>query len=154
MLSFSCLLGLASQSSCITDPDIVNFVSFELDGITWQSDTAFATVGQDPNVFTLTLQARNPQGEVLQIELFEFKLDAIGSYVISPNNFNSLKYDPDGQIDGNSLDAVQCALVSGDIQITSIDELVISGIFQGDVCAGSQFRQIRNGRFENVLISP
>ncbi|MDX2302054.1 MAG: DUF6252 family protein [Microscillaceae bacterium] len=149
----SIFLILVLFNSCSgNDSGSFNFVSFELDGVLWESGDASITATQSSNTFILTLVAFNSNGERVQLEILEFNAPRIGTFVIAPASQHNVLYSSSGQLDQNTLNALSCPNVEGDITITNIDDISFSGTFQANVCGVAGQRIIRNGIFNNVLI--
>ncbi|GAB4399896.1 MAG: hypothetical protein OHK0053_20800 [Microscillaceae bacterium] len=127
-----------------------NYLSFELDGQFWESNAADATgsfIGS--SLISITLTARNPQGEAIQLTIFSTEVDLI-EYVFSPTV--GIVFSPSGNLSGaDSFSSSSCALVSGGILLTEREINFLSGTFSGTVClASGEQKQIRNGVFSQV----
>ncbi|NJL14613.1 MAG: hypothetical protein HC913_17495 [Microscillaceae bacterium] len=147
IVTWFCLFG----TSCSDDlgPG-ANYLSFELDGQFWESNTADATgsfIGS--SLISITLTARNPQGETLQLSIFSTEVDLI-EYVFSPTV--GIAFSPSGNLSGpDSFRSSSCALVSGGILLTEKEINFLSGTFSGSIClASGEQKQIRNGVFSQV----
>ncbi|MEO1652262.1 MAG: DUF6252 family protein [Bacteroidota bacterium] len=150
---FFLIIVLASLSACSNTEGVpINVVTFELDGVTWESSNATAAVSQGSNLFTLQLSARNDEDELIIIEILSFSSQSIGTFVFDSGGNNQMTWAPSGSVDATSFNSSLCSFNDGQVTISQLDDFEITGTFQGVVCGATGQRTISNGRFLNVFL--
>lgn len=153
LLRFSLFSVLLALSACSNNEGaLVNVVTFELDGVTWESTNATAIVSQGANLFTLQLSARNEENELIIIEILSFTSQSIGTFVFDTGGNNQMTWAPSGSVDATSFNSSFCSINDGQVTISQLDDFEITGTFQGVVCGAVGQRTISNGRFINVFL--
>ncbi len=147
-------MGLAflSIAACSSDDPLpFNYVRFQLDGEIWettQTTTSFANLG--PNII-LNIQATRADGQTLEIRIADFNVNDLFIFVANASGNNQIRLSDTTFFDNNSYTTLQCDPISGQVSITTVDELQISGTFEAVVCVGNEEKVISQGIFERLL---
>lgn len=146
----------SSIFSCKSDTSQDNYLSFEIDGVLWESREIVATLSQNSSLFTMELVASNGQGEKIALKIFHTGSNAANIYLITNTTNNNIIYAPEGDVGGTQAYQAAFNCVGGtgsdSIQIIDVDEFTVSGIFDATVCLSTgEQKVIRNGRFNRIF---
>jgi hypothetical protein len=127
-----------------------NYVSFEIDGVFWESNDITASgTAAGSGIISVDILARNTLGEKLEIKVFSGNQNAI-EYVFDQSI--GITYTPSGSLN-TAYQSNNCTNVSGGIIFSERAINFVSGTFRGAVCLPSgEVKQIRNGFFNQVIL--
>ncbi len=129
-----------------------NYVSFEIDGVFWESNRANA-IGSvaGGGLISINMEAVNEAGEAFELRIFSTNQNAI-EYVFEQNT--SIGYAASGNLNSSQVyRSNNCAVMSGGIIFSERNINFVSGTFRGTVCLPSgEVKQIRNGFFNQVFL--
>lgn len=129
-----------------------NYVSFEIDGVFWESNQANAVGGvAGGGLISINMEAINEAGEAFELRIFSTDQNAI-EYVFDQNT--SIGYTDTGNLNSSQVyRSNNCATMSGGIIFSERNLNFVSGTFRGTVCLPSgEIKQIRNGFFNQVFL--
>jgi hypothetical protein len=142
------LISLLSLSTCKQN-EFANFVSFQLDGVTWSSTSVLTESGDVTGAFSLVIDAVNANQRMI-IRIFSTTQSGVGTYLINNANQHNLIYAADGNISGAQVyEALNCSNTANtQILITQFEPDFVSGSFSGKICLPSGAEKIiTNGSF-------
>lgn len=146
------LLALISLVACQSDSPLpFNYVRFELDGEIWettQTTTSYADFGSN---IILNIQATRNNSQTIEIRISDFNTNDLFIFVANASGNNQIRLSDTTFFDNSSLSTLNCSPISGQVSITAVDELQISGTFDAVVCEGNQEKVITRGIFERLL---
>ncbi len=129
-----------------------NYVSFEIDGVFWESNQANA-IGSiaGGGLISINMEAVNEAGEAFELRIFSTDQNAI-EYVFDQNT--SIGYTATGNLNSSQVyRSNNCTTFSGGIIFSERNLSFVSGTFRGTVCLPSgEVKQIRNGFFNQVFL--
>jgi hypothetical protein len=137
-----CLI-LSSLWACNRNPAPENFVSFELDGVLWESNSVNTRVFDLGTLFEVEIIASNQKSERIRLRIYS--LSGKGTGVYFSDNLTLLEYAADGNFGGlnSHRTGVSC---SGSITISEYEPGLLQGNFNGTLCTNSGNQKIiRNG---------
>ncbi|MCU0445417.1 MAG: hypothetical protein MUE85_10900 [Microscillaceae bacterium] len=144
-----CLI-LVGLTTCNRNPLPENFVSFELDGVLWESASVTTRVLDVGSLFEVEIIAINAKQERLRLKVYSLTGKGVGSYFSDSFGNTLLQYARSGDFGALDMHRTGASCV-GSIIINAYEPGVLQGSFSGTLCTGNGNQIIiRNGTLNRL----